>query len=101
MANIHIKPDVESTQPKPYLQYRRGRGMPASFMWNVQTENRDQYYKNFDKFFKHKKNEFIGGRNRPKVKCCKRTKCRFGYYSARKRSGCVMYDDARKCEESL
>lgn len=101
MANIHIKPDVESEHPKPYLQYRRGRGMPSTYMWNVQVEDTEKFLKNYDKAFGHKKDEFIGGRNRPNVKRCKRVKCRYGYHSDRKRSGCVMYDDAGKCEESL
>jgi len=75
--------------------------MPASFMWNVQTENRKQFYRNYDNWFGHKPDEFIGGRNRPQVKRCKRVKCPYGYKSEKKRSGCVMYDDARKCDVSL
>jgi len=100
MSNIHIKQEPPR-QPKPYEQYRAGHGMPASFMWNVQTENRKQFYKNYDKAFGHKPDMFIGGRKRTTVKKCKRVKCKYGYYSERKRGGCVMYDDASKCEESV
>ena len=104
MANIHIKKDVESNQPKPYEQYRRGKGMPCKFMWNVQQFDNltsEEFGKKYEKAFGHKKNQFIGGRNRPQVKRCKKTNCRTGYFSVRKRSGCVFYDDAAKCKESV
>jgi len=100
MANIHLKPDVESTQPKPYEQYRRGHKMPCSFLWNIQQYDNpnSRFAEKYDKAFGHKLDEFVGGRNRKKVKECKDKKCK--WHSVRKRSGCVQYDDAGKCEES-
>lgn len=93
MANIIIKQDPPST-PKPYLQ-GSGRGMPGSFYWNIGRGK--EYTEGYTKAFGHKPDEFIGGRNRKEVKACRKRKCE--WYSTRKRSGCVKYEDAKECNE--
>ena len=91
-SNIRVAQEATENQPKPYIQYRRGCGMPCCFPWNV-SGNEKLYRERLAEIFPEEKLH-----NYKSAKCCSDRDCQ--YYSKRKVSHCAIYSDAKNCDKT-
>lgn len=91
-GHIKVSHDAVDGQPKPYLGYSRGRGMPGAH--EPVEEYSTNARKTFDKAFKHTTNGKL--LNIKSVEKCGKWTCE--YYSVKKSSQCVMFNNAKDCE---
>jgi hypothetical protein len=91
-AHIKVSEDATDSAPKPYLGYRRGRGMPSAR--EPIEELSEQGRKNFDKYFGHEGDKLIG--NAKPEESCPLGWCE--YYDGKKGTNCCKFPfDISKC----
>jgi len=90
---IRVSSDATDIAAKPYLGYRRGRGMPSAHE-PVESLS-DKARKTMDNICGCGEDDKIGNIKDEIEKCTKWT-CE--YYSYKKTSQCVMYNNAKECK---